>query len=133
MPQLPADFFIRNSTTNIRAVTYLLETGYNKSPSIESYGGRNISRDDTNSTNLFQVLSKSIYDQTQGSLANRNINRNIRALMAMIDISKPYIWVVSTEYLPYSDQVQVSFRINGCVNVTEVSLLLNGERIAIVS
>ena len=46
--------------------------------------------------------------------------------MAMIDLAKPYIWVTKATHIPATDQVEVKFTINGCINITEVTVLING-------
>lgn len=92
-PALDDDFFTRNDTTSVRSATYLIETHNSKHPSVSSYGGRYVKRSPDSSD--FQVLRSSIDDQASGSYSNGNINRNIRAAIAMIDLSKPYIWVIS--------------------------------------
>ena len=67
------------------------------------------------------------------NLYDGHINRNIRAAMAMIDLTKPYIWVTRATYIKETDQVEVKFKINGCINITEASVITNGERTVIVT
>ena len=69
---------------------------------------------------------KSVYDAVTYNLYDGHINRNIRAAMAMIDLTKPYIWVTRATYIKETDQVEVKFKINGCINITEVSVVVNG-------
>ena len=47
--------------------------------------------------------------------------------MTMIDISKPYIYVsnITKVKVEGKDLVQVDFKLNGCVNITEVSYSIN--------
>ena len=70
---------------------------------------------------------KSIYDDVTYNLYDGHINRNIRAAMAMIDLTKPYIWVTRATYIKETDQVEVKFKINGCINITEVSVAVNSS------
>ena len=65
---------------------------------------------------------RSVYDRVPFNLYDGHINRNIRAAMALIDLTKPYIWVKSAKYLEKTDQVEVLFKINGCINITEVNV-----------
>lgn len=48
--------------------------------------------------------------------------------MALIDMTKPYIMVDKIQKIKIEgkDHLQVEFKLNGCVNVTEVSYSING-------
>lgn len=70
---------------------------------------------------------RSVYDRVPYNLYDGHINRNIRAAMALIDLTKPYIWVKSAKYLEKTDQVEVLFKINGCINITEVNVQVNDD------
>ena len=48
--------------------------------------------------------------------------------MALIDLAKPYIWVVGITFFEENSTVEVTFKVNGCIQITEVSALLDGER-----
>ena len=60
-PTLPSDFYTRSDTTSVRAAVYLIETHRSKHPLVSSYGGRYITRDESNLRD-FQVLRESIND-----------------------------------------------------------------------
>mgnify|MGYP001422971871 CR=1 FL=1 len=45
----------------------------------------------------------------------------------MIDLTKPYIWVKRVAYIKATDQVEVEFSVNGCITITEVSVVVKGE------
>ena len=47
--------------------------------------------------------------------------------MALIDLSKPYIWVKKATHIVKTDQVEVIFTINGCINITEVNVIVNDK------
>ena len=68
-----------------------------------------------------------------GSQSNGNINRNIRAALALIDMTKPYIQVNNAKFLQGSQQVEINFQINGCINITEVSVAVNDEQTIIAT
>lgn len=48
--------------------------------------------------------------------------------MALIDMTKPYIMVDKIQKIKIEgkDHLQVEFKLNGCINVTEVSYSING-------
>ena len=105
---LPTDFFTRDSIEQVRSAVYLIETDYDKDPPKSKYGGRQIRLDGEN-PDKFQVLKESINDQSLDSSTNGHINRNIRAAMALIDLSKPYIWVLEAKYDAEERNVEVKF------------------------
>ena len=45
--------------------------------------------------------------------------------MALIDLSRPYIWVKRATRIIKTGQVEVLFTINGCINITEVNVAVN--------
>ena len=45
--------------------------------------------------------------------------------MALIDLSRPYIWVKRATRIIKTGQVEVLFTINGCINITEVNVIVN--------
>ena len=47
--------------------------------------------------------------------------------MALIDLSKPYIWLKRATHIVKTDQVEVLFTINGCINITEVNVYVNAD------
>ena len=55
--------------------------------------------------------------------------------MTMIDMAKPYIFVESVKKIKVEgkDHLQVEFKLNGCVNVTEVSYTINGTDTQVLS
>ena len=71
------------------------------------------------------VSKQSIYDRVPYNLYDGHINRNIRAAMALIDLSRPYIWVKRATRIIKTGQVEVLFTINGCINITEVNVTVN--------
>ena len=71
------------------------------------------------------MSKSSVYDRDKYNLFDGHINRNIRAAMAVIDLAKPYIWVTRATHIPATDQVEFKFQINGCINITEVSVVIN--------
>ena len=71
------------------------------------------------------VSKQSIYDRVPYNLYDGHINRNIRAAMALIDLSRPYIWVKRATRIIKTGQVEVLFTINGCINITEVNVAVN--------
>ena len=87
LPALEDQFY--ESQANIRCAVYLVETDPYKSPNPSTYGARDIQQDGDD----FQVLPYSIADQSLSSRFNGHITRNIRLALAMIDMSKPYIYV----------------------------------------
>ena len=89
MPILPDSFF--ESQENVRCAVYLIETDNNKNPSAKTYGGRDIERSD--SSGDYQVMKTSIEDRNTFSGFDGHINRNIRLATAMIDMSKPYLYI----------------------------------------
>ena len=48
--------------------------------------------------------------------------------MALIDLAKPYIWVVGMTFYEESSTVEVTFKVNGCIQINQVSALLDEER-----
>ena len=48
--------------------------------------------------------------------------------MALIDLAKPYIRVVGITFFEENSTVEVTFKVNGCIQINEVSALLDGER-----
>ena len=73
------------------------------------------------------VSKQSIYDRVPYNLYDGHINRNIRAAMALIDLSRPYIWVKRATRIIKTGQVEVLFTINGCINITEVNVAVNNN------
>ena len=76
-------------------------------------------------SNELIVAKQSIYDRVPYNLYDGHINRNIRAAMALIDLSRPYIWVKRATRIIKTGQVEVLFTINGCINITEVNVTVN--------
>ena len=79
------------------------------------------------SSDEYYVSKSSIYDQVPYNLYDGHINRNIRAAMALIDLSKPYIWIKRATHIVKTDQVEVLFTVNGCINITEVNVYVNAD------
>ena len=58
------------------------------------------------------------------------MNRNIRLAMTMIDMSKPYVYVQGIEEIENGGKdlhYLVSFTVNGCATINEVSYTLNSH------
>jgi len=55
-----------------------------------------------------------------------HINRNIRIAMTIIEMSKPYIEVVS--YVEKDDEkIEITWRVNGCFTLNEARFIVNDE------
>ena len=104
-PQLPEYFFSNNftdddtdpnwpATTAIKTAVFRIFTG-DLDPDVGLYGGRELVAEIT--TDDERVSKRSIYDQAPQRLYDGHINRNIRAAMALIDLTKPYIWIKSAK------------------------------------
>ena len=48
--------------------------------------------------------------------------------MALIDLARPYIVVDGITFYEENATVEVTFKVNGCIHITEVSAFLDGER-----
>lgn len=89
---------------------YLIEMDDMKNPPENSYGARDfqLSNSGQNVTNLSSIyFSDSKY--------NGHINRNIRAVIALIDMAKPYVVIESVEQK--GNELEVAFKINGCSEI----------------
>jgi hypothetical protein len=73
--------------SHVRTAVYLFELDDSKKVQPEKLGGRSVIRG-TNGD--FQVDLASIYDRDMYDLDDGQINRNLRAMLSMIDMSKPY-------------------------------------------
>lgn len=56
-------------------------------------------------------------------LFNGHINRNIRAILTMADLSKPYI--VHTMKKVTLDSAEVTFKVNGCIDLDYAGAIIN--------
>ena len=72
-------------------------------------------------------MPSSIMSQGFNDGLNGLINRNLRLAMTMIDMSKPYIALQDLRKIKIEgkDVLKIEFRLNGCVNITEVSYSIN--------
>ena len=141
-PELPDDFFTAefsdgstdpsdSATKDVRTATFKIYTG-DANPSTALYGGRQIYKE-TDDSEDFRVLRSSIYDFIPYNLFDGHINRNIRAAISMIDLTAPYIWLTRGTYIEVTNQVEVAFKVNGCIDITEVSVIVNGETAQLAS
>ena len=55
-----------------------------------------------------------------------HINRNIRLSVAMIDLSKPYIYLHEVS-MTNSGSLVVKFALNGCIKADYVGAIIGGE------
>ena len=124
-PDIPDDFYDFDYA-DVKAAVFAIQTGEDEDPPTSLYGGREVIKKVESSID-FQVDKVSIYDEVPTHLYDGHINRNIRAAIAMIDLTKPYIWVKRVAYIKATDQVEVEFSVNGCITITEVSVVVNGE------
>lgn len=60
-------------------------------------------------------------------LYDGHINRNIRAALTMIDMSKPYYVVDSIKRIGTTNTVEVTFKVNGCVDLDEASVEIGNQ------
>jgi hypothetical protein len=69
-----------------------------------------------------QVTNDSIY--ASNPEADGHINRNIRLALTILEMSKPYIEIVS--YIEKADnKVEIKWRVNGCYTINEARALVN--------
>ena len=45
--------------------------------------------------------------------------------MALIDMAQPYIYVESMQFIEETSQVEISFKVNGCIRVDEISVYVD--------
>ena len=120
-PKLDDSFF--ESQENVRCAVYLIEADDSKNPRESTYGSREVADDG-------QVLRSSIEDREQSHGFDGHMNRNIRLAMTMIDMSKPYVYVQGIEEIENGGKdlhYLVSFTVNGCATINEVSYTLNSH------
>jgi hypothetical protein len=67
-----------------------------------------------NNNGTYQVDTASIMNM-EDSLTNGHINRNIRASLVLIEMAKPYIDVYSIGQTKNSNQLELTFRVQGCI------------------
>ena len=68
------------------------------------------------------------------NLYDGHINRNIRAALTMIDMSKPYYVVDSIKRVGTTDTVEVTFKVNGCIDLDMASVQIgNQERLLLIN
>lgn len=115
---------MKEDMSHVRTAVYLIETDNSKQVQKEKLGGRKII--DLGGDG-YKVDIRSVYDKDPYNLCDGHINRNIRAALAMIDMSKPYVVVDSIQRVGDTDSVEVLFRVNGCVNLDQVSLTINDQ------
>ena len=87
-PKLDDSFF--KSQENVRAAVYLIETDGQKDPREATYGAREII---SSSEGDLYISRESIENEDPQLGYDGHINRNIRLATAMIDLSKPYIYI----------------------------------------
>lgn len=81
----------------VRSAIYIIETDSRKKPEEQQLGSRLIAKDTSSKQTLIQRESI----DGQNTQYDGHINRNIRASLALIDLSKPYIHI--TNYKENSD------------------------------
>lgn len=59
-----------------------------------------------------------------------HINRNIRVAMALIDMTKPYIDMISYNITPQEDKQNITFQVNGCKTLNEVRVVYKNGTLA---
>jgi len=119
-PALGEDFF--ELQTNVRSAIYLIETDDQKDPYEKTFGSRDVIKLVNGD---FQIISASVEDKKSSHRFDGHINRNIRLATAMIDFSKPYIYVESI--VQEHENIKVSFKVNGCGSVNQVYFEINGS------
>ena len=128
-PMLDNDFY--ESQDNIRCALYLIETDSVKDPPEATYGAcqmENIRSD------IFRILRSSVEDRDPENRFDGHINRNLRLITTMVDMSKPYIYVQEvTRDDEDSNKAIVRFSVNGCATLDEVSMRVNGDKKKILS
>lgn len=81
---------MKKDMSHVRTAVYLIEADDSKQINPQLVGGRRIITN-LNSTvpNDYQIVFDSINDTVEYDLCDGHINRNIRAILSMIDLSKP--------------------------------------------
>lgn len=121
---LPTNFMTAD-ISHVKCAIYLIETDNSKVVEPAKLGGRRL----INLANgSYAVDLRSIYDTDMYNLCDGHINRNIRAALTMIDMSKPYIVVDSIQRVGTTDTVEVTFRVNGCVDINQASVQLDNSK-----
>lgn len=89
---------------------------------------------ETVGSDSFRVLRSSVEDRDPQNRFDGHINRNLRLATAMVDMSKPYIYVLKvTRNNEDSGRATVRFSVNGCASIDEVSSRFNGGEKQILS
>ena len=118
---------------------FRVETANERDPALFTYGSREVLVNNNNEADSdsevyeveaidgLQVIPDSVRNKTLDAGFDGHINRNIRLAMTLIDMSKPYIMVdrIFKIKIDGLDQLQIEFKLYGCVNVTNVSYTVN--------
>lgn len=96
------DNFYAESTDHIATTVFLIEMDDSKDPPEDSYGAREVVNDNEYTrVDLPSILSSN-------NKFNGHMNRNIRAMLALVDNAKPYFSMIGIER-NQKDEVEVSF------------------------
>ena len=115
--------FMAPTVENVRAAVYHVGTDTEKNPSYYTYGSRDkIEREEGD----YQVTRQSIENGYPEEGFDGHINRNIRLATALIDMSKPYIYIrhIGKDAADL-DFLQVEFTVNGCAQAEYVGAIVN--------
>ena len=115
---LPDDFF-DDSLNHVATTIFLIEMADSKDPPEATYGAREVETDSYERTDLQSILSN---DQK----FNGHINRNIRAILALVDSAKPYVEIVGVKETS-DNKVEVTFQVNGCSEINALKVVQNNQ------
>jgi hypothetical protein len=74
-------------------------------------------------------MRESVEDREPNNMFDGHINRNLRLSTAMIDMSKPYIYITQMVQVDKINELyEVHFKVNGCATIDQVYVLRNGEK-----
>ena len=96
----------------MRAAIYIIETASSKKPNELDLGKRHI----IEGKNKILISKESIMIKND-SFYDGHINRNIRASLALIESTKPYIKVVGIRNVSNSDKIEIKWVVNGCFQI----------------
>ncbi|CDW79494.1 zinc carboxypeptidase family protein [Stylonychia lemnae] len=124
----PTSYLLQNVTQSkeayqsVRTAVYIVETDESKRPDEKTLGSREVSH---HRDGRFKISKESVHDQN--SIFDGHINRNIRLALAIIDLSKPYIDIVSYKELE-NNQVELIWKVNGCHTLNQARTIINGVK-----